>query len=317
MVTQIVDQSVIAAIGNFDGVHLGHQHLIQRTQEIAFSRNAKAGVVLFDPHPRYFFQPESKPFLLSQRSIVDELLHEYGIEIIHRVAFDEALATLSPQAFVEDILIKKLNLSGILVGSDFRFGAKRIGDGAMLKSIGEDNGLSVHLVEPVALPSAPESQEEGRQGQFIKIGSSGIRDLIKAGDVKAASALMGHPWKITSHVIEGQKLGRTIGFPTANMELNDLVTPLHGVYAVFADYQGKRYHAVANYGRRPTVGSDSPLLEVHLFGFDGDLYGQTLKVEFIDFLREEQKFNGLEELKAQITNDCDEARAMLSECEGK
>ncbi|MHA7871824.1 MAG: bifunctional riboflavin kinase/FAD synthetase [Hyphococcus sp.] len=297
----VTADTIIAAIGNFDGVHLGHQHLLRETARFAREHGAQAGVVVFDPHPRRFFQPDAPPFLLARSDQREEYLRAAGADHVISLRFDADLAALSPQAFVQDVLAKRLGLAGALTGADFRFGAGRAGDGAALKALGEAAGLKIRLVELAAEKTGAE-----------KYGSSAIRDALRQGRAKAAAAMLGRPWMVRGVVKEGQRLGRDLGFPTANMMLGDYLEPLKGVYAVRAVVRGKTLPGVANFGRRPTVGADAPLLETHLFDFEGDLYGETVDVSFIDFIREEQKFDGLDALKAQIMKDTQTARSILA-----
>ncbi|WDI32556.1 bifunctional riboflavin kinase/FAD synthetase [Hyphococcus flavus] len=290
----------IAAIGNFDGVHLGHQFLLKETSAFASQHDAKLGVVLFEPHPRRFFQPDAPPFLLTSSPARDSILRSHGVNEIFTLTFDAELASMTPEQFVNDVLVGRFLLAGVMAGADFRFGAKRAGDGAALKALGEQAGMKVKLVELL-----DDSDGEG------KYGSSAIREAIRDGAMDEAREMLGRPWSVTRSVEEGRKVGRTIGFPTANMTLGSLVEPRNGVYATRAVVNGKVYGAVSNFGRRPTVGSDAPLLETYLFDFEGDLYGQEIQISFHAFLRDEKKFDGLDALKAQIAEDCLMARELL------
>ncbi|MEX6632569.1 bifunctional riboflavin kinase/FAD synthetase [Hyphococcus lacteus] len=292
---------IIAAVGNFDGVHRGHQYLLAETAKFAHEHDAAPGVVCFDPHPRRYFRPNDPPFLLTLPEQRNALLRQYGAKEIYSLAFDEALAAMPPKQFIEGVLKDKLGLAGVVAGADFRFGAGRAGDGAMLENRGEDIGLAVKLVETISKDSSTD-----------KFGSSAVRKALLDGDVARAAEILGRPWSVVATVEEGRKLGRTIGFPTANMSLGEIIAPRQGVYACRASVGGKTYEAVSNFGRRPTVGAESPLLETNFFDFDGDLYGKEIEVEFIAFLREEKKFNGLDELSAQIAQDCKQAKEILS-----
>lgn len=293
---------IIAAVGNFDGVHRGHQFLLDETAKFAQSFGAEPGVVLFDPHPRRYFRPNDPPFLLTTPKHRDALLRRYGAKEVYALTFDETLATMPPGNFIEDVLKKQLGLAGVVAGADFRFGAGRAGDGEMLKERGEELGLKVKLVDVISNGSGAD-----------KFGSSDVRKALLEGDVQRAAEILGRPWSVVATVEEGRKLGRTIGFPTANMMLGEIIAPRQGVYACRATVDGKTYDAVSNFGRRPTVGADAPLLETNFFDFDSDLYGREIEVEFIAFLREEKKFNGLEELSAQIALDCKQAKEILSQ----
>lgn len=294
------NKKIIAAIGNFDGVHLGHQALLRDAVEFARSHDAIPGAVVFDPHPRRFFNPDAPPFLICSSAKRDSLLRECGVEEILKVVFNSSLASLSPSAFIEDVLVDRMNVAGLVAGVDFRFGAKRAGDRTLLEKMGERPGFSVKIAELV---------NDGAAGE--KFGSSAVRAALQEGAVDRAAAMLGRDWSVTGAVLKGRQVGRTIGFPTANMMLGDLIEPRKGVYATRASVGGKTYGAVSNFGRRPTVGSDAPLLETFLFDFDGDLYGREVEVSFVKFLRDEKKFDGLDALKAQIARDCVEARDLI------
>lgn len=292
---------IVAAIGNFDGVHRGHRALITRVAALAAVRGAKPGAIVFDPHPRRFFRPQDPPFLITLAPMRDRLLREAGAEEVVSLRFDEALAALAPAAFVGDILKGRLGLAGVVVGGDFRFGKGRSGDAAGLAALCNAHGLSAFVIEPLA-----------ESGHTDKIGSTAIREAILSGAVDRAADMLGRAWTVSGVVIDGNKVGRTLGFPTANLTLGELIEPRRGVYAVRTRVNGRCYNAVANFGRRPTVGAPAPLLEVHLFDFDGDLYGRTIDVDFIRFIRDEMKFSGLDALKAQIADDCVAAKKLLT-----
>ncbi|MEL7486957.1 MAG: bifunctional riboflavin kinase/FAD synthetase [Pseudomonadota bacterium] len=290
-----------AAIGNFDGVHRGHQFLLAETAKLAADHDARAGVVVFEPHPRRFFNPDEPAFRLTTDKERERLLRAYGVEEIFTLTFDAALAALSPEDFVRSILKDRLDLVGVVTGAEFVFGKARAGDAALLAELCASVGIVARSLEPIA-------QRDGEE----KIGSSAVRAALRAGDVGAAARLLGRPWRVGGVVAEGRKLGRTIGFPTANVTLGDLIEPKFGVYAVRIDVGGDTYGGVANFGRRPTVGSDAPLLEAHLFDFAGDLYGKSVNVSFVDFIRDEKKFDSIDALKAQIAADAAAARDRLS-----
>ena len=289
--------SVIAAIGNFDGVHRGHRALIDETRRFASGAGALTGAVVFDPHPRRFFRPNDPPFLITTPDERDRLLREAGADAILPLRFDAALAGLRPEEFVGAVLKEKLGLAGVVVGADFRFGAGRAGDAASLSALCAAAGLDCHVIHPVA-----------EAGHSDKIGSTAIREAILSGAVDRAAAMLGRWWSVKGVVEQGAKVGRTLGFPTINLTLGDLIEPRRGVYAVKTTIDNVAHDGVANFGRRPTVGAPAPLLEVHIFDFAGDLYGRRVEVAFISFLRDEMKFSGLDALKAQIAADCDEAR---------
>ena len=291
---------IIAAIGNFDGVHLGHQALLRETVKVAQRENACVGAIVFDPHPRRFFQPDAPGFLLSSSIGRDSLLRTHGAERVLRIPFDEVLSKMPPTDFVKNVLVDRMGVFGVVAGSDFRFGVNRQGNAALLKQLGEGADFFAAIVDLVT---------DDTQGE--KFGSTAIRNAIQNGDMVSAARMLGHLWSVQGMVIEGQRLGRTLGFPTANITLGDYVEPRHGVYAVNVLHDGHAYDGVANFGRRPTVGSEAPLLEVHLFDFSGDLYGALIDVNFVDFIRDEQKFDGLDALKSQIAKDITSAQVIL------
>ncbi len=294
---------VVAAIGNFDGVHRGHRALIGETWRLAQKLCAPTGVVLFEPHPRRYFRPDDPPFLITTPTERDGLLRDAGVSRIMPLTFDAAMVAMDPRDFVRDILAGELALSGVLTGADFRFGRARSGDADLLCRAGRPLGITVEIVDLLK----PASALDGG-----KIGSTRIREAISKGDMPLATRMLGHPWFVRETVQPGQQLGRTLGFPTANLVLGPRIEPAHGVYAVTALHDGTIWPAIANFGRRPTVGEGPPWLEVHLFDFSGDLYGATLEVAFHGFIRPEERFDGLEALKAQIAKDCETARQMLA-----
>ena len=291
----------VAAIGNFDGVHRGHQYLLDETKKIATATDAPVGVVVFDPHPRRFFRPHDPPFLLTTANDRNALLCAHGADEVMTLDFDMRLASLTPEEFVNDVLHDQLGLGGVVTGEEFQFGKNRAGDAASLKELCAAAGMTAHAVTPLPQKDAEE-----------KIGSSAVRNALRDGDVKKAARLLGRHWSVSGVVAQGQKLGRTIGFPTANFTLGELVEPKYGVYAVNVDVTGERYKGVANFGRRPTVGAEAPLLEAHLLNFDGDLYGKRIEVSFVDFIRPEQKFDGIAALQKQIAADTETAKKILN-----
>lgn len=292
----MINPKRFAAIGNFDGVHRGHQFLLAETIKAAAERGAEAGAVVFEPHPRRYFRPQDPPFLLTTRTRRAELLKAAGAAFVIELPFDAALVATQPEDFVRSVLKTRLGLAGVAVGDEFRFGNGRSGDAEGLKRLCAEAGIAAHIVAPL-------------MGGAEKFGSTAIRAALAAGDVKTAGAMLGRPWRVDGAVHEGRKMGRTIGFPTANMTLGELIEPRRGVYAVLATVNGATHRAVANFGRRPTFGDSAPLLETHLLDFSGDLYGATMHVDFMDFIRDETKFDGVDALKAQIAIDCVAARA--------
>ena len=292
----------IAAIGNFDGVHRGHQHLLAETIAFAHGHGKRAAAITFDPHPRRYFRPDDPAFLLTGPAMRNDLLREYGAEEVFVLNFDKQLASQTPETFMAKTLKQDLGLSGVVAGADFRFGKGRAGGIEVLQTIGEEAGLLVRIAEVISEKPFAE-----------KYSSSDARTAITDGDMAKAAHILGRPWAVRGSVVEGQKLGRTLGFPTANLTLGDVLSPRIGVYATRAIVDGKPRDGVSNYGRRPTIGPGDPLLETYLFDFDSDLYGREIDIEFVAFIRDEQKFDGLDALKAAISSDCERARAILAD----
>ena len=292
------------ALGNFDGLHKGHQAVIDAARAAApDALGAPLGVAVFEPHPRRFFQPHAEPFRIASDPVRNRVLETLDVDVLYRIPFDRTLSLMTDEAFAEEVLAAALGVGHVAVGWNFAFGRNRMGDGASLRRLGERLGFGVSLVDAVA---------DGAAGDCS---STAIRAALKAGDMAAAARMMTRPWIIDGVVQRGDQRGRTIGFPTANVPLGELVRPKLGVYAVVAHVEGEAEGrpGVANIGRRPTFEGDDERLEVHLFDFDADLYGRRLAVEVRVFLREEQTFDGIEALKAQIAKDAKAARAALSE----
>ena len=290
----------VVALGNFDGVHRGHQALLKRAAEIAKPFNAPVVALTFEPHPRRFFVPDTGPFRLTLPPAKVRLLAEHGVEAVLAQRFDEAFAALSADAFLDDVLHKGLGARHVVCGYDFTFGNRRSGNVEMLRAQGPKRGFGVTVLDPVM-----------REGEIYS--STRIREALRAGMASEAAELLGHPWEIEGTVEEGDRRGRTIGFPTANVALGEHLRPRFGVYAVRALLERKWLNGVANLGRRPTVGKLQENFEVYLFDFADDIYRRTLRVALVDFIRPEMKFAGLEPLKAQIAADATAARERLAE----
>lgn len=288
------------ALGNFDGVHLGHQAVIASAGAIADERGVALGAAVFEPHPRRFFQPDARPFRLQTPSQRARALGESGVTEVFEIGFDEALSKSSDREFAERVLKGVLGASHVTVGADFQFGRGRSGTVETLTQLGAEFGFSVEGVEPV--------NDGGAQ-----ISSSTIRNNIATGDVSAAAELLGRPWAIEGEVLHGFARGAGFGFPTANLALGDYVRPKLGIYAVRVDLgDGVLLPGVASVGVNPTVATlAEPLLEAHLLDFSGDLYGKTIEVEMIAFLRDEAKFDSVETLKQQMKQDVIDARRAL------
>jgi len=301
-------RGAVVSLGNFDGVHLGHQVVIRQAAEIARSRNAPLAVLTFEPHPRSFFRPQDPHFRLTPFRIKTRHLQALGVDFLFELTFDAEMVARSAENFVTEILVEGLHIAHVVVGYDFCFGKGRSGNAAMLTQFGGRHGFGVTSVAAA------------KSGDGPAYSSTLVREQLQAGDPKSAAATLGRPWEIEGRVEHGDARGRQLGFPTANIALGDFMEPKLGVYAVMAtddNAETPRWiHGVANLGRRPTVGGTRVQLEVHLFDFAADLYGKHLRVALIDFIRPEMKFNGLDALKTQIAVDSLEARNLLKEYQG-
>jgi riboflavin kinase/FMN adenylyltransferase len=283
------------AIGNFDGVHKGHQALLQHAK----AQGGKLGVLVFEPHPQEFFRPDTPRFRLTPFRAKARLLEQHGVSLLFALHFNAEFASLSADEFITKVLVQGLGVRHVIVGEDFCFGKGRQGNLALLQQRGAELGFGVTTFELVG------------EGEASKISSTSIREALRDGKPDVAAALLGHPWTVEGRVEGGDRRGRTIGFPTANVSLEGYLEPALGVYAVRVEVDGRKYGGVANFGRRPTFDKKDVLLEVHIFDFHGDIYGQPIVVSFISFLRPEMKFAGLDALKAQIAKDSEAARALL------
>jgi riboflavin kinase/FMN adenylyltransferase len=292
------------AIGNFDGVHRGHQALLAKARERAVElarpgASHLAGAMVFEPHPREFFHPERPHFRLTSLERKLALFERYGLDLAVVVPFGEHVANLTPEAFVEQVLVAGLGVRHVVVGYDFFFGKGRGGSAADMQRFGELFGFGVSVVPPVA---------EG--GEVFS--SSAIRAEIAQGDVAGAASMMGHWWSVTGEVVGGAKRGTGMGFPTANVLLPRTTPLAYGIYAVFVDTPDGRFQGAAYLGTRPTFDNGPPVLEVFLFDFDGDLYGRRIEVSFVAFIRPDRRFDGMEALMVQMDEDCKKAQRILS-----
>lgn len=286
------------AMGAFDGLHLGHKALLERAREIA--PDAKLGILLFEPPPKLFFAAEKTNLRLATERVTENLARKIGIDIVFTIKFDAEFSSLSAQDFVSEVVIKGFAPSAIVVGHDFRFGKGRAGDAAFLKSECEKSGIKVEIIEPI------EDSESRR------ISSTRIREALQEGDINLANKLLGHTWMIEGVVEHGQKLGRQLGFPTANLKLYEQVQPKFGIYAVKVDIGDKIWRiGVANFGRTPTTGIRDPLFEAHILDFDGDLYDRNIFIEVHQYLRSEEKFSSLDALIDQMHKDVANTRAFF------
>jgi riboflavin kinase/FMN adenylyltransferase len=286
------------AIGNFDGVHRGHLALVDRCRQLA-ARGEAIAIVTFEPLPQAFFRPAQAPARLTTVYQKLSLLRAAGVDLTWLTRFDGRFAGLTAREFAEQVLVAGLAARQVVVGADFRFGRGREGDVTSLASLGDEFGFGVH-VEPAVLCNGE------------RISSSGIRRHLAAGEFGEAAALLGRPFRMEGHVTRGAGLGRKLGYPTANLRIRAEPSPLGGVLAAFARVAGGDWlPAVTNLGRRPAVGGGEPLLEVHFFDLDRDLYGQRLEVQFVAKLRDELNFASIDELVAQMGRDAEAARACL------
>jgi len=294
-----VPAPVVLAIGNFDGVHLGHAALVRQLIGAAERARLAPTVLTFEPHPREFFAPGSAPARLSTLREKLELLGELGVEQTMVCPFNAAFAGLSADDFVEQVLVRGLQVQHLIIGDDFRFGRARAGDFELLKSHGERHGFAVESMASVLVDGE-------------RVSSSGVRSALRAGDMARAARLLGRPYVIDGQVSHGDKIGRQLGFATANIRIRHNPLPMTGVFAVEVGALGETpLPGVANLGIRPTVGGTRPLLEVHLFDFDRDIYGAHISVRFVHKLRNEQRFPNFDALKAQIAADAAAARAFF------
>ena len=286
------------ALGNFDGVHPGHRAVI----DAARIEGNKLGVATFEPPPRAHFRPNDPPFRIYRPARRNARLIELGAEAVFELPFNSDMASMTDEQFCRQVLAEGLGVAHVAVGFDFRFGRGRMGDAARLSSLGRSLGFDVTVVDKVEGPDV------------AKASSTAIREALIAGEPQKAAAMLGHPWIADGTVERGERRGHTIGFPTANLHLGELIHPRHGIYAVRAriDRQGDWLPGVANFGRTPTTGIRDALLETFIFDFDRDIYGRFLEVELHHFLRPELHFPSLEDMVEQMKADSEEARTRLS-----
>jgi riboflavin kinase/FMN adenylyltransferase len=292
------------ALGAFDGLHLGHVALLRAAQ--AARPDAKLAVAAFEPPPKvHFAPPGTPPFRLNTPRLRAARAADVGADIMFAITFDATMAAMPAGRFVEDVIGAALRPCHVSVGHDFRFGAERAGDAALLETMGAHLGFGVTVVPPVLDHTG------------ARYSSTRVREALRAGHLALATALLGRPWRVEGVVLHGEKRGRTIGFPTANFHLEGQLAPRFGVYAVRVNVapEGAREdwrNGVANFGRTPTTGLREPLFEVHVLDFDGDLYGRRIEVGLHAFIRPERRFEGLDALIEQIARDAEEARGLLS-----
>ncbi|EAP85042.1 bifunctional riboflavin kinase/FAD synthetase [Sulfitobacter sp. EE-36] len=295
------DQGATAAIGNFDGVHLGHRSVIDMAR--AALPDAPLGVVTFEPHPREYFAPDAPPFRLMGAEARAHQLQKIGVDKLYELGFDAALSGLSPRAFAQEVIVDGLGLRHVVVGADFRFGKARAGTAEQLQAFGAEMGFGVTIAPLMA--KGPDT-----------VSSTAIRNALTEARPRDAAAMLGHWHRVEGPILHGEKRGRELGYPTANMSIDGLHPPAFGVYAVLVDVlegpQAGRYHGVASLGVRPMFGENRANLETFIFDFKGDLYGKHVSVALVDHLRGEEKFDSLEALITQMDADSAQARSILA-----
>lgn len=293
-----IENSTSATIGNFDGVHIGHKKILTAIKKEAKQQGLSSCVITFHPHPQKVLQNIDIPLLVPIRERL-KLLEEQGIDVVACYTFTKDIAKISAQDFVTDILVGKLNLKHLIVGPDFSFGRKREGNLSLLNKMGSEYGFDTEVVETALL-----------DGEIVS--STSIRNLVREGNLIKAGKFLGYNFYIEGQIKEGEKRGRQIGFPTANLETDWDILPKVGVYATLANVDGTKHQSITNIGFRPTFGHSELLIETHIFDFNQDIYKKRIKVEFVDRVRDEQKFNGPEALVEQIKKDVEKVKEILS-----
>jgi riboflavin kinase / FMN adenylyltransferase len=292
-------QSVIA-LGNFDGMHKGHQKVIQEAKKIAAALHAPLAVLTFDPHPTSLFTPNAASFHLTTLQQKAELMASLGVNYLFVIPFTLDFSRISAQDFVSTLLVKTLEVRHVVTGYNFIFGHQRLGNADLLYTLAQDYHFGFSKIDAVT--------STHKKGVYS---STTVRQLIASGDVQGAHSILGRYFSLAGTVVAGNAKGRLLGFPTANLPLGDYIHPKLGVYASTVQWGGKAYPSVSNIGRRPTLGGTIPLLETHLFHFDQNLYDQYIEVALIEFLREERRFNSTTELTSRIADDCIQAKKIL------
>lgn len=290
-------KDTVVALGNFDGVHKGHQIIISRMVKSAEAGGFKSAVFTFANHPKNVMAGETvvKNILYSEEKA--QIIESLGVDYLFNIPYTDDIRTMSPEDFIDKLLLEKFKMKEAYCGFNYHFGYKAAGNPEMLMKEGLKKGFGIHVQEPVII-----------DGNVVS--STFIRDLIEKGNVGDIRKYMGRPYSIGGEVVVGNKLGRTIGFPTSNIMIDeDMVTPPNGVYTTFCTYNGVRYPSITNVGVKPTIGEYKKNVETHIFNFDKELYGKDIRVEFIEKTRDERKFENVEALSKQITDDCIKARA--------
>ena len=291
------EENLCLAIGNFDGFHKGHIEILNSLKKIANEKKQTTAIMSFNPHPREFFDKKIENFNIYSKSDKINFLKKFGINIYIEFIFDKNLSELSANQFVENILINKLNIKRIVVGKDFKFGKDRSGNFKILENYSKNNILNLHLVESIMLNDGSD-----------KYSSSIIRENIRNGEMENVNFALGRCWHMTGKIIEGDKRARRINFPTANLMPGKHILPRKGVYCVEAYINNEKYLGISNFGERPTVDGSKLLLETHIFNFNQEIYGNDLTVQFLTFIRPEQKFANFDELASQIKKDIEKAK---------
>jgi len=289
----------VVTLGNFDGVHLGHQEIFKQVVAWAFSTGGSSVVFTFEPHPLKVLAPNRSPKLLSTFREKMALIEASGMDAVICAKFTPEFASQNPEEFVRDVLVRTLGVRQLFVGHDYAFGKDRSGDINFLRESGARNGFDLHVIGPV-------------RAEDIVVSSTKIRRLISDGEVCIASKLLGRPYSIEGTVIHGESRGKTLGFPTANIRTPNELTPREGVYAVKVEAEGKTYNGAANIGMNPTFDGENPSYEVHMLDYEGDLYGKFIKMKFLKRVRDEVKFKSVDELVTQIQKDVERVRSILS-----
>ena len=302
-ISKYKEVDLIATIGNFDGLHLGHQHIIQNMQKDAEDNNWKKLVIFTEPHAKEFFAEslgtkEEKPPRIFPWSEKVKKLKQLDVEFSFFLNFNNQLRNMTPETFIKEVL-SRLSIKKIIIGDDFRFGANREGDFNFLKNWGNENNIIIEKTQTFFMHNQ-------------RVSSTRIRECLTKGDFETAKELLGRSYTFTGKVVYGQQLGTQLGVPTANLWLPQNKLPIAGVYIVKVEAEGETYGGIANMGTRPTIDGQNPVLEVHILGFSGNLYGRKIKVEFLKKVRDEKKFNGLDELKEQIFKDISTAKTYFS-----
>ena len=286
------DRGSVIAIGNFDGIHNGHKALISNIAELSKTMGKKTGICTFNPHPKNFFANGPAINQITSQELKYEILEKLGIDILYEIEFNHELSRMSPDEFFNNILIDGLGVSHVTVGSDFKFGYKRSGNSSYLRMQCEAAGISFQSIE----------KQTDSNSQIYS--SSSIRDFISQGDIVNATTFLGYYWYIEGLVIKGQNKGTDMGFPTVNLRLNKSIKLAHGIYATNIYFNGQKYGSASYFGTRPTFDGDEEFLETYIFDFNDDLYGKSVRVEFVDFVRGDMKFSDNIELAKQMEIDC-------------